>query len=299
MLALSRESLQRNVGGYTANIAIYLARLGRGRNTDVGFASGLGVDSVSDILLEHWQEEGLNTRCVMRIDNKLPGLYFVEKALGGKASPTIHYWQNDSAAKYYFTGDSSPLDTAVAQGDIDALYVSGVGLAVLKNESRGRLVMLMRQIKARGGKIFFDNAFCPQRWHRNEAIEWYSQILPLSDIVFLDESDEYLIWGDEQSIATRCKLLDCLEVVMRDANGNCTLWSKSNTGITQENLKLADINKPINAKQTKGAFFAAYLAERLLGNERVSAAHFAHKVAKRVNKCNHGLIPMTRMVDLL
>ncbi|RXJ72770.1 2-dehydro-3-deoxygluconokinase [Veronia nyctiphanis] len=297
MLELSREPLHRNLGGHTINMATYMARFARSRSMNVTYATALGVDCVSDHLLERWQREEINTHLVMRIDNKLPGLYFVEDS--PSASPIIHYWKDDSAARYYFSAERSPLAMAAARGEIEAFCISGISLAILKPESRGRLVMLVRQLKAQGSKIIFDNAFCSQRWNRSEAIEWYSQILPLADIAYLDESDEYAVWGKSQSIQSRCRLFGCPEVIVRGSGKPCLLLS-SHKEVTKTEELASDLPEHwVNAKATRAAFFAAYLSERLAGRDMYSAAMFGDIVAGRVEKCHHGLIPVTSMDDLL
>ena len=60
---------------------------------------------------------------VQQLDDKLPGLYFIETdALGER---TFHYWRNDAAARYWLRGpDAERVGCALC--GFDYLYLSGI-----------------------------------------------------------------------------------------------------------------------------------------------------------------------------
>ena len=75
------------------------------------------------------------------MDNKLPGLYFIETDNTGER--TFYYWRNDAAARFWLT---SPAADEICQRleKFDYLYLSGISLAILDSASRQRLLQLLR-----------------------------------------------------------------------------------------------------------------------------------------------------------
>ena len=167
MVELSGQPLQRTFGGDTLNTALYLSRLGACRDLTVSYATALGTDNISRDMLASWQAEHIDVSMVRKLDDKLPGLYLVETEPSGERH--FHYWRNDSAAKYYFSGGSSPLEQAIDQHRLDALYISGITLAILAEEAKAILITLLEKQQANGGKVLFNNIFRSQLWTSKQA----------------------------------------------------------------------------------------------------------------------------------
>ena len=119
--------MQQYFGGDTLNTAVYLARLVKDSGIEVAYATQLGNDAYSQGMLQAWQQEGLDISLVARAAGRMPGLYTIQVDEHGER--TFYYWRDSSAAKQYFEAAASPLEDQLDH--IDALYFSGISLAVL------------------------------------------------------------------------------------------------------------------------------------------------------------------------
>ena len=63
--------------GDTLNTAVYLAREFAETAHRVDYLTALGEDTFSEKMLVSWQEEGVGTDLVVRLEDELPGLYWV------------------------------------------------------------------------------------------------------------------------------------------------------------------------------------------------------------------------------
>ncbi len=114
------------------------------------YVTALGTDSFSEEMLTAWQQENIQTDLIQRMDNKLPGLYFIETDESGER--TFYYWRNDAAARFWLTSPAAD-DICQRLETFDYLYLSGISLAILDSASRQRLLKLLRACRAKGGKV--------------------------------------------------------------------------------------------------------------------------------------------------
>lgn len=112
MIELSQKGtdLNRGFGGDTLNTAVYIARQVNADKLGVHYVTALGTDSFSTEMVAAWQKEGVKTDLIQRLDNKLPGLYFIETDDSGER--TFYYWRNDAAARYWL--DSPEAEKSVS-----------------------------------------------------------------------------------------------------------------------------------------------------------------------------------------
>lgn len=84
------------------------------------------------------------------MENRLPGLYYIETDDTGER--TFYYWRNEAAAKYWLESDDA---AAICEtlATFDYLYLSGISLAILSPTSREKLLSLLRECRANGGKV--------------------------------------------------------------------------------------------------------------------------------------------------
>lgn len=296
MIELSGLPLQRTFGGDTLNTALYLARLGQNRGIEVSYATALGIDHISHEMLESWKAENIDTSLVRRLDEKLPGLYLVETEPNGDRH--IHYWRNDSAAKFYFSVDYTPLESTIDQQKIDVLYISGISLAILAEESKAILITLLEKHKSNGGKLIFNNNFRPQLWTTRQAKYWYSQIVPYTDIVLSSEEDESLVWG-EHDVASLYQQAGCNEVVIQRGRAGCKVYSGLQSA--QPECFQITANQPervVDICACGDAFAAGYLAARLTDGTEGAAAELGHQLASIVIQYPGAIIPPGAMKAL-
>lgn len=297
MIELSGQPLQRTFGGDTLNTALYLARLGSSRELAVSYATALGVDNISQDMLGAWQAEGIDTHMVRKLKNKLPGIYLVETEPSGERH--FHYWRNDSAAKFYFSELWSPLEQAIDEHRFDALYISGVSLAILAEEAKAVLITLLDKHKANGGKVLFDNNFRSQLWTSKQAQYWYSQVLPFVDIALITESDDRLVWGNGD-IVERCQDFGCQEIVIKRGSEPCKIVTKLQTEQPETVYVAANIiDNVIDTCAAGDSFAAGYLAGRLSGVSETAAAELGHHLASIVIQYPGAIIPSDAMKELM
>ncbi len=161
MIELSQKGAEvsRGFGGDTLNTSVYIARQVAPEALTVNYVTALGTDSFSQQMLEAWQSERVETSLIQRMENRLPGLYYIETDSTGER--TFYYWRNEAAAKFWLESDAA---AAICEelATFDYLYLSGISLAILSPTSREKLLSLLRECRANGGKVIFDNNYRPR-----------------------------------------------------------------------------------------------------------------------------------------
>ncbi|WP_220272679.1 sugar kinase [Aquitalea aquatica] len=290
MIELSGQPLQRRFGGDTLNTAIYLARLLAGSPHDVRYLSGMGNDSLSRQLLADWQAEGVDVSHIVIQPGKLPGLYMVETDAKGERS--FLYWRSDSAARHYF---ASGIDFAslLNPSHLQAVYLSGISLALFNETERQRLLEALRLFKQAGGKIWFDNNFRPSLWTAAQARSGHEAILALADIGLLTLDDERALYGNEdaEAVASRTLALGCTEVVIKRGGEPCLLAMAE----LREEVFATAVPRVVDTTAAGDSFAAGYLASRTQGYSPSQAAAYAHRLSAAVIAHAGAIIPLAAM----
>lgn len=298
MIELSQKgssSLHRGFGGDTLNTSVYVARQVPADALNVHYVTALGTDSFSEEMLSAWQKEGVKTDLVQRLDDKLPGLYVIETDETGER--TFYYWRNDAAARYWL---DSPQSAEICQtlAEFDYLYLSGISLAILNDESRERLMTLLQACRSRGGKVIFDNNYRPRLWSGKEKTQSaYNAILSCTDIAFLTLDDEDLLWGKKpyDEVITRTHALGVSEVIIKRGAESCIVSASDGKQYDVPAVKLAK-EKVIDTTAAGDSFSAGYLAVRLTGGSAEEAAVRGHLTASTVIQYRGAIIPVEAMV---
>lgn len=296
MLELQGEAfgtMRQTFGGDTLNTAVYLAR-SAGAAVQATYATGLGEDRLSDGLVQRWQAEGLGVELVRRVPGRMPGLYLIE--VDGNGERTFSYWRDQSAAKAYFDVPSTPLEDAA--DELDALYVSGISLAILPPAGRERLVMLMARMRERGALVAFDNNFRPRLWTgRAEAQQWYARAYDACSLALITADDEQALHAlpTLEAAVTHALALPVPEVaVKRGALGTLVRAE----GVPVQEVPTQHV-QPVDTTAAGDSFAGAYLAARLAGLPAPEAARRGNALAGRVIQHRGALIPRDAMADLM
>ncbi len=143
--------MRQSFGGDTLNTALYLSRLTKAHDIKTSYVTALGNDPFSQEMLSAWQEEGIDTSLVLTVNGKQPGIYYIETDETGERY--FHYWRNEAAAKFLFEQNESSalVDTLYSY---DAVYLSGITLAILTEEGKTQLFAFLERFKAQGGRLF-------------------------------------------------------------------------------------------------------------------------------------------------
>ena len=280
-------SLRKGFGGDTLNTAVYLSRLTANKAVNVSYVTALGQDKISQEMLDNWASEGINNQFVQRSETKQPGLYIVETDDVGERS--FIYWRNDSAAKFWLDTASDELIEALVKQD--ALYLSGISLAILSPESREKLYDLLGRCKAAGGKVIFDNNYRPQLWDSAEqAAENYKRLLSIAHTGLLTFDDEQAVFGDTcvEDCIKRTLALGVSEIVIKRGGKECLIIDNEKQ-ISVEASPIA-VDKIIDTNAAGDSFAAGYMSKRLLGESAENAAKKAHQVAGTVIQHKGALI---------
>src|ERR1700741_4465041 len=151
----------RGFGGDTLNTAVYLSRLG----VDTAYVTALGDDALSEAMLAPWQAEGIDTHEMLRVPDRVPGLYMIERDARGERS--FLYWGDRAPAREFFDrADDAGLERLAR---FDWLYLSGISLSLYGERGRARLRELLVATRRRGGRIAFDGNYRPRGWGDAEA----------------------------------------------------------------------------------------------------------------------------------
>ncbi|MRT56534.1 sugar kinase [Enterobacteriaceae bacterium RIT693] len=296
MIELSQDGAQlhRGFGGDTLNTSVYLARQVDDGELAVYYVTALGEDSFSQQMLDTWRQERLHTGLIQRLEHRLPGLYYIETDASGER--TFYYWRNEAAARFWLESEQSSVICAeLAQ--FDYLYLSGISLAILNEASRAKLMALLKEARANGCKVIFDNNYRPRLWaSRDETQRVYQQMLVFTDIAFLTLDDEDLLWGaaPADEVIRRTHAAGVEEVVIKRGAEPCLVSVRGENVLEVPALRLAK-EKVVDTTAAGDSFSAGYLAVRLTGGTTEEAAKRGHLTAGTVIQYRGAIIPLEAM----
>lgn len=289
MVELQRkdELLKQSFGGDTLNTALYLARLTQEQNLTVSYITALGNDPFSEHMVSAWSQEGIDTTQVVRLNDKMPGLYHIETDDAGER--TFFYWRSNAAARFMFDqADSEDLLKTLL--DYDAVYLSGITLAILTDNGRDKLFSFLKAFKDKGGKVYFDNNFRPKLWaERQLAMRTYQTMLSYTDTALLTFEDEQALFGDmfvEQCIE-RTSQAGVAEIAIKRGAKDCLVISDGQANYVAPK----PVDNIVDTTAAGDSFSAGYLAKRLTGGSALQAAAMGHKVAGTVIQHQGAIIP--------
>ncbi len=297
MLELSHQTpnlLSLSYAGDTLNFAIYLCRLLENHTYKIHYVTALGQDFYSEAMLLNWQQEGLKTNLIRRIENKLPGLYLIRTDNNGER--TFYFYRTNSAARDLFKGNNRD-DLSRQLIEMDYLYFSGISLAILDEMSRECLICVLEKAKQRGSKIIFDNNYRPSLWINPESAKKVIQdFLKFVDIALTTFIDEQLVFGDATPEASVQRLFKngVTEIVIK-CGAEPALVATTDQ---QQRVSACSVNKVVDTTAAGDAFNSAYLASRFLGFDPIEASLYGHKLAAKVITQPGAIIPRNLMPNL-
>jgi len=300
MLELQGEAfgtMRQTYGGDTLNTAVYLARCGRANGLQVDYATALGDDPLSAGLLQRWAAEGLGTGLVRRLPGRLPGLYLIE--VDERGERRFSYWRDQAAARSYF--DTPPGATPLEQqaDSLDALYFSGISLAILPEAARQRLLAVAERVRERGGLVAFDNNYRPRLWPDVAAARSaFAAATAVATLALMTLDDEQALWGQaDASVQLQHTLaLPTAEVVVK-RGAQPTLVRTADR--TLHEVATEAVPQVVDTTAAGDSFAGAYLAARLAGGSAAQAAAAGNRLAARVVQHRGAVLPETAMADLV
>ena len=288
-------AMHQTYGGDTLNTAVYLARCGGASGIQVGYATGLGDDSLSEGMMQRWAAEGLDLSAVRRIPGRLPGLYLIE--VDERGERRFSYWRDASAARAYFDAETTPLEQGLAGWD--ALYLSGISLAILPPAGRERLFALMQALRDRGATVVFDNNFRPRLWpDLAQARECYTRAFELASIALVTADDHQALLGlaTLNDAVAAAQALPTPELVIKRGAASTLVRG---AGDDWQQAPTEAVPQVIDTTAAGDSFAAGYLSRRLAGSSALDAARFGNRLAARVIQHRGAVIAPALMADLL
>ncbi|BBQ81788.1 TPA: sugar kinase [Kluyvera ascorbata] len=296
MIELSEKGAQvnRGFGGDTLNTSVYIARQVSPAELSVSYVTALGTDTFSQQMMDAWQAENVKTDLIQRMNDRMPGLYYIETDDTGER--TFYYWRNEAAAKFWLESEQS---AAICEqlANFDYLYLSGISLAILSPSSRDKLLALLKQCRANGGKVIFDNNYRPRLWaSKEETQQVYQQMLQCTDIAFLTLDDEDALWGEKpvEEVIARTHAAGVSEVVVKRGADSCLVAIKGEALVDVPAVKLPK-EKVVDTTAAGDSFSAGYLSVRLTGGDAAAAAKRGHLTASTVIQHRGAIIPRDAM----
>lgn len=278
-------TMQLGFGGDSLNTAVYLARLG----VAVEYVSALGDDPYSNRLVQAWQAEGIDTRSVLRIAGRLPGLYAIETDPAGERR--FYFWRGESAARHFFDhADGSAGLRALESAQL--LYFSLISLSILPPADRQRLIELAHRCHARGGRVAFDSNFRTQAWpDRSVPRELIEQLAPSVHYALPTVEDEAQIFAaaSAERCAERWLRMGAREVAVKC--GMRGAWVQARDGDGCWVAPASAITNPVDTTAAGDSFNAGYLAARLSDAPLIDAAACGNALAAVVIRHRGAIVP--------
>ena len=277
-----RNLWQLGFAGDTLNTAWYLrARLPQ--QWSVQYFTRLGRDQFSPQLLQFLQKHDIGTDFIAIDNTRSVGLYTIHLDEGERS---FSYWRGNSAARG-LTDDLELLDRAFHTAD--AIYLSGITLAILSPTARGNLLARLEAARRAGKITAFDPNIRPKLWETTEAMrEWLTAAARGATILLPSFDDDNALFGDSsaEACARRWAKAGAAEVVVKNNGGPMTLLDE--TGLQNFNVVR---RQPTDTTGAGDSFNGAYLAARLAGKTSMEAIQEGHALALQVIAKRGALVP--------
>ena len=166
---LDQQYLQ-GFGGDVSTVAIAAARFG----ARAGIITRVGSDHFGDLLLELWQQEAVDTCCVLRDPTAPTGVYFVSHTETGHR---FSYLRSGSAASR-ITPDHLPLDRIHSTR---WLHVSSISQAISESSSE-TVSLAIATARSAGKKISYDPNLRLALWPLERARDTIRATAALADL---------------------------------------------------------------------------------------------------------------------
>jgi 2-dehydro-3-deoxygluconokinase len=284
--ATGADAFARAYAGDAYNTAVYLKR--SLPDAQVQFLTATGDDAMSRAMRTVWSAEGIDGALGFTVKGGAPGLYLIENDARGERR--FQYWRSNSAARRWFELLQDQ-DETVLWG-ADAVYLSGISLAILSPVERAGAIELLRRLRPHVGRIAFDPNVRLALWESAQAAAaTIGEALAIADIALPSTEDAGLLLGVDDPIEqmNRLQAAGVREIALTLGAGGC--WVSD--GGVRTRLPAPRAASIADTSGAGDAFNGAYLAARLGGGSAVEAAESGLAVGSRVVAHVGAVVPMS------
>ena len=184
---LQEPSLEVNVGGAEANVAVSLRHFGHPSS----LVTILPDNALGHAALGEIRRHGVHTEAAQFRPGRM-GLYFLTAGAGHRPSEVLY----DRADSAFALAPPDLVDWDVALADYSWLHVSGISPAVSATAAESSL-RAVRAARARGVSVSFDCNYRSKLWERwhGSAKTILADLVNEADLLFAEQRDIGLILG--------------------------------------------------------------------------------------------------------
>jgi len=259
------EVMALSFAGDTYNTSVYMSRLGL--QTD--YLTKLGQDPYSQQILQRMNRENIGTDMIECVPGRSPGLYMIRNSPDGERE--FFYWRKEAPARELFFSAEANEKYFQQLKHCDCVYLSGITLAIIGEQSRQHLLKLLQALRNAGVVVAFDSNYRPRLWQsREEAQIAMLQIMQHTDIALLTLDDELLLWDDASIDGAKQRYAhsNLRELVLKRGAEDAIIISDN----SQVHIPVPPVAGVIDTTGAGDTFNAGYLAARLQGATSEDAA---------------------------
>jgi 2-dehydro-3-deoxygluconokinase len=251
--------LALGVAGAEANVAAYLARLGR----SVAYVARIGADPFGELISSFLAASGVS--CFLAVCPDVPtGVYFKDPSPAGTR---VHYYRAGSAA--------STMDSSVWSQPWAARIVHLSGITPALSSSCAALVAHGLASRPVAGALYsFDVNYRSRLWPVSRAATELATLANQADLVFVGLDEATTLWGARTPGEVRDVLPKCATLIVKDGAVGAT--SFGSTGTVFVPAPSVDVVEPVGAGD---AFAAGYLFGVLHGVREEDRLRLGHALA--------------------
>ena len=265
--------MRKSFAGDVVN-TLWYARKALPRTWTTSFFSGLGEDKDSGDMISFLEAAGIACADMLRIPDRNPGLYMIDLDEGERS---FSYWRDRSAAKL-LASDQVLLERVIAGAD--ALYVSGITLAILCEDHRDRLIGALGKARETGKEVVFDSNIRPRLWESEEVMrQVLTRTAEVSSLIFPSFDDEAAVFGDRDVAATGARYgANGALVVVKDGGRGVLTYRAGETHLFETDL----VSAPVDTTGAGDSFNGAYLGEYLISGDVAASVKAGQACAAHV-----------------
>lgn len=273
-LAMQGDMARVGVAGDTLNTAIYLHRTAPALQVD--YVTRLGDCPFSERIRDFISEQGIGCDRIEMAAGQSPGLYAITTNDSGERS--FSYWRSTSAARGMFSaGDFSTL------AGYDALYMSGISLAILPQDVR---LSLCDWLSASPITFIYDSNYRPRLWESKTIAQQITAAFWNRADIALPSIDDEMALFDETAKAVENRFA---------SYGGTGALKRGERGPVSLGLPVSQTYPPadmvVDTTAAGDSFNGAYLGALLTGGTQPEALMAGHNLAAKVVQHRGAIIP--------